>query len=55
MDNIIPLKAGKREVRVTVLEKRDCSKSFLRILAKGDINAYVSRITADCMMGQNTY
>lgn len=43
------MKIGKRVVTVSVSEKRDCSKSFLRILARGDVEKYVSDVTKDCV------
>lgn len=42
--------AGKRKISVTVLEKKDCAMSFLRILAHGDIDSYIERITQDCII-----
>lgn len=43
-----PIRVGKRTVSVTVTEKKDCAQSFLRILAKGDVESYAASVLKDC-------
>ncbi len=43
-----PSQIGNRTINVTITEQKDCSKSFLRILANGDVENYIASLLKDC-------